>query len=59
MKWDVDRSAIDHMSSHGITLLSFDLYMHGDRIPQEGKPTDRTADRFFTSMERCAGDLAV
>jgi len=56
-KWDVDRYPIEHIPSQGITLLSFDLYMHGDRIPPTGKPRERTADRFLTSMERCARDL--
>jgi uncharacterized protein len=56
-KWDVDPSTIEYVPSQGVTLLSFDLYMHGDRIPPEGKPQERTANRFITSMEMCARDL--
>lgn len=56
-KWDVDPIGLEVILSRGVTLLSFDLWMHGDRIPPEGKPTARTADRLLTSMERCAEDL--
>jgi dienelactone hydrolase len=56
-KWDVDNDVIDHVPSHGVTLLSFDMYMHGERIPTSGKPTERTADRFLAGMERSANDL--
>lgn len=55
-KWDVDLAALE-MLPQGVSLLSFDLWMHGDRIPPSGKPTERTADRFLNSMERCAHDL--
>lgn len=56
-KWDVDPLALAYIPPRGVTLLSFDLYMHGDRIPPSGRPTERTADRFLSSMERCAHDL--
>jgi dipeptidyl aminopeptidase/acylaminoacyl peptidase len=56
-KWDVDRWAIEQVPAQGVTLLSFDQYLHGERIPTEGKPQERTADRFLTSMERGAQDL--
>ena len=56
-KWDVDPIALELIPSQGVTLLSFDLWMHGDRIPPSGKPTERTADRLLTSMERCSADL--
>ncbi len=56
-KWDVDPVALEVILPRGVTLLSFDLWMHGDRIPTTGKPTARTADRLLTSMERCAEDL--
>jgi fermentation-respiration switch protein FrsA (DUF1100 family) len=53
----VDLIALEVIPSRGVTLLSFDLWMHGDRIPPEGKPTARTVDRLLTSMVRCAHDL--
>lgn len=56
-KWDVDPIALELIPPQGVTLLSFDLWMHGDRIPPSGKPAERTADRFLMSLEQCSADL--
>jgi dienelactone hydrolase len=65
-KRDVGERAIELIVPRGITLLSFDLYRHGDRKPppehEEGERTaltqvlERSARDLFTVIEHVRGD---
>jgi uncharacterized protein len=56
-KWDVRDEVVTHSHSCGVTLLSFDLYMHGDRRPA-GRERKRFTPREQVSLlERSVRDL--
>lgn len=56
-KRDVGERAIELIPPRGITLLSFDLYRHGERKPPAEEEGERTARTQARVLERSARDL--
>lgn len=57
-KWDVDTYTRQRLPASGISLVSIDMYLHGDRIPPGFRWEAPVAARdVFASIERTARDL--
>lgn len=57
-KWDVDEHVLRRVLALGVTVVSIDMYMHGERMPAgfEWKAPVPLAD-VFASIERTARDI--